>query len=57
MNKIKYKSLSLKQNRDICSYLQKNKEIKQKQLILYFGKEFNLEQPIEPRTMSDIILL
>ncbi len=57
MNKLKYKSLSLKQNRNICSYLQKNKEIKQKQLILYFRKEFNLEQPIEPRTMSDIILL
>jgi hypothetical protein len=57
MNKIKYKSLSLKQNRDICSYHQKNKEIKQKQLILYFRKEINLEQPKEPRTMSDIILL
>jgi hypothetical protein len=57
MNKIKYKSLNIEQKTNICSYHQKNKEIKQKQLILHFRKEFNLEQPIKSSTMSDIILL
>ena len=55
MNRIKYNSLSIEQKRNICTYHEKNKGIKQKQLIIYFTKEFNLDQPIKSSTMSDII--
>jgi hypothetical protein len=47
--------LTIEQKRNICTYHEKNKCIKQKQLILHFTKEFNLEQPIKSSTMSDII--
>ena len=55
MNRIKYNSLSIEQKRNICTYHEKNKAIKEKQLIIYFTKEFNLDQPIKSSTMSDII--
>jgi hypothetical protein len=38
MNRIKYNSLSIEQKRNICTYNEKNKGIKQKQLIIYFTK-------------------
>ena len=57
MNRIKYKSLSIEQKRNICTYHEKNKGIKQKQLIIYFTKEFNLDQPkVKSNQLEDIIM-
>ena len=57
MNRIKYNSLSIEQKRNICTYHEKNKGIKQKQLIIYFTKEFNLDQPkVKSNQLEDIIM-
>ena len=57
MNRIKNKSLSIEQKRNICTYHEKNKGIKQKQLIIYFTKEFNLDQPkVKSNQLEDIIM-
>ena len=57
MNRIKYNSLSIEQKRNICTYHEKNKAIKQKQLIIYFTKEFNLDQPkVKSNQLEDIIM-
>ena len=53
--KVKYKSLNLEQKRMICTYNERHAEIKQKQLIMYFTKEFDLDQPIKASKMSDIL--
>ena len=55
MSKNKYNSLEIEQKRMICIYNEKHKRITQKQLILHFTKEFQLERPIKTSTMSDII--
>ena len=39
----------------ICTYNERHAGIKQKQLIMYFTKEFDLDQPIKGSTMSDIL--
>ena len=57
MNRIKYNSLSIEQKRNICTYHEKNKAIKEKQLIIYFTKEFNLDQPkVKSNQLEDIIM-
>ena len=57
MNRIKYNSLSIEQKRNICTYHEKTKGIKQKQLIIYFTKEFNLDQPkVKSNQLEDIIM-
>jgi hypothetical protein len=51
--KVKYNSLNLEQKRMFCTYNERHAVIKQKQLIMYFTKEFDLDQPIKASTMSD----
>ena len=56
MNRIKYNSLSIEQKRNICTYHEKNKGI-QNQLIIFFTKEFNLDQPkVKSNQLEDIIM-
>ena len=43
MSRNEYNSLEIEQKRMICIYNEKHKRITQKQLILHFTKEFQLE--------------
>ena len=52
MSKRKLQSFTIEQKRQ---YNEKFKEIKQKELIIHFSREFKLERPISNSTMSDIL--